>query len=48
MNIDLKQYINNKKVLSGRDNGIELRKKLEIEKIEKENELIEISIPKDV
>ena len=46
--IDLKQYIQNKKVLSGRDNGINLRKKLEIDKKENENDEIKILIPKEV
>lgn len=46
--IDLKQYIQNKKVLSGRDNGVNLRKRLEIDKIENENDEIKIIIPQDV
>ena len=46
--IDLKQHIQNRKVLSGRDNGINLRNKLNIEKIEKEHDEIKIIIPKDV
>lgn len=48
LTIDLKQYIQNKKVLSGRDNGVNLRKKLEIDKKENENDEIKIIIPQDV
>lgn len=46
--IDLKQYIQNRKVLSGRDNGVNLRYKLDIERIEKEHNEIKIIIPNDV
>ena len=48
LTIDLKQYIQNKKVLSGRDNGVNLRKKLEIDKKENDNDEIKIIIPQDV
>ena len=46
--IDLKNYIDSKKVLAGRTNGENIRKKITLEKIEKENEKIEIIIPNDV
>lgn len=46
--IDLKNYIGRKKVLAGRDNGEDIRQKINLEKIENENEKIEIIIPKDV
>lgn len=48
LTIDLKHYIQNKKVLSGRENGVNLRKKLEIDKKENENDEIKIIIPQDV
>lgn len=48
MEIELKNYIDNKKVLSGRDNGAALRKKLDLEKIEKEKDKITIIIPIEV
>lgn len=48
MKIKLDKYINGDIVLSGRDRGEELRKKLELNKKEKENDIIEIEIPEDV
>ena len=46
--IDLKNYIDSKKVLAGRTNGENIRQKINLEKIEKENEKIEIIIPNGV
>lgn len=46
--INLKEYIANKKVLAGRTNGEDIRKKLDLEKIERENNKIEIIIPDEV
>ena len=46
--IDLKNYIDSKKVLAGRTNGENIRQKINLEKKEKENEKIEIIIPNDV
>ena len=46
--IDLKNYIDSKKVLAGRTNGENIRQNINLEKIEKENEKIEIIIPNDV
>ena len=46
--IYLKDYVEGKKVLAGRTNGENIRKKINLEKIESENEKIEIIIPNDV
>ena len=46
--LDLKDYIESKKVLAGRTNGEDIRKKINLEKIENENKKIEIIIPNDV
>lgn len=48
MTINLEKYINGDIVLSGRDRGEDLRKKLNLEKLEKENEIINIIIPEEV
>ena len=47
-NINLKDYISGKKVLSGRDKGQDLRNVLKIEKLEREHEIINIIIPYEV
>ncbi len=46
--IELKNYIKNKKVLAGRDNGANIRQTINLEKIESENEKIEVIIPTEV
>lgn len=46
--IKLKDYIDNKKVLSGREKGKKLREKLKIGEKDDDNEKVEIVIPMDV
>lgn len=47
-NINLKQYINNKKVLSGREKGKKLREDLKLDEKDKTETSIGIEIPKEV
>ncbi|MBP3597555.1 MAG: hypothetical protein J6J60_09240 [Clostridia bacterium] len=46
--IDLKEYIENKKVLSGREKGKNLRLRLKIDEEDNKEETVEINIPKEV
>ena len=47
--INLQQYrIPNSKILSGRDFGIQLRQKLELDKIDNIEEQVTIIIPSDI
>lgn len=46
--IEMKDFIGEKKIISGRKNGKETREKLKISEIEEMYDLIEIIIPKDV
>ncbi len=46
--IELKDYIEDRKIISGRKNGIEIREKLKIEDLENNNDIIEIIIPDDI
>ncbi|WP_394897933.1 STAS-like domain-containing protein [Clostridium butyricum] len=48
MKINLDKYIDGDIVLSGRERGEELRKKLELNKKENEYNVIEIEIPEEV
>lgn len=48
MKINLSKYINNDIVLSGRERGEELREKLDLDKNEVDNTIIEIEIPDEV
>lgn len=46
--IDMKDYIGDKKIISGRKNGCKTRATLKLEELEKENDIIKIVIPMDV
>lgn len=47
-NINLKQYISNKKVLSGREKGKKLRETLKLDEKDKTETPIGVEIPKEV
>lgn len=46
--IDMKNYIGDKKIISGRKNGCKARVTLRLEELEKDNDIIKIVIPMDV
>lgn len=46
--VDMKDYIGDKKIISGRKNGCKTRATLKLEELEKENDIIKIVIPMDV
>ena len=46
--IDMKVYVGNKKIISGRKNGKKAREDIKIERLEDENDIIIIKVPMDV
>lgn len=46
--IDMKDYVGNKKIISGRKNGAETRKKVKLEELEENNDNIKVTVPMDV
>lgn len=46
--IDLNDYINGKKVLSGREKGIKIREKLKLDEEDQKIESIQILIPQEI